>query len=63
MSASPIQSPDLLNNPTRKGLCPVAGDKQANRQLHLLPSSLLGCEAPWSGPGFLNPPKCGVHGA
>lgn len=46
MSDSLVQSPEFLNNPTGKGLCPVAGKKQANRQLHLLPSSLLGCEAP-----------------
>lgn len=46
MSDSLIQSPEFLNNPTGKELCPVAGNKQANRQLHLLPSSLLGCEAP-----------------
>lgn len=40
MSDSPVQSPELLTNPTKKGLCPVAGHKQANRQLHLLPASL-----------------------
>lgn len=65
MSDSPVQSPELLNNPQGKDFVPLlAINSLTDNSIFSLPPFLAARHplAPWSGPGCLNPPKSGAHG-